>query len=136
LEVIPYVFGRTVQQHCLAEGSAYDTYRRALYPPALSTLLEPFHVVWLPTQQCKNAPVSHIVPVRPKQCGPMYISIEQCGATAVGRCLNVMGLRSELDWVQCSKCSQWFHCDCVGVAISSVKCGDWLCGCGELHKIK
>lgn len=140
LEVMPYILGRAVQQHCLAEGAMYEAYRRGLFPPVTRLfqpkLLEPIHVAWVPTTHFKNAPVTHIVPVKPKHCGPLNISIDVCGATAVGRCLNAMQVCDELDWVECSQCKQWYHCDCVGVTISSVSRRKWFCGCGQSDKIK
>ena len=34
------------------------------------------------------------------------------------------------DWVLCTKCSGWYHCECVGVDISQVKDREFTCCSG------
>ena len=133
IEMSADIFGRTIQQHCLAGVRGYEMYNTSIHPTLVPRrqCLEMLHIVWMPTRLHRDAPFSHIVPARPKAVGPLKSPITYCGATAIGRCVCSMS-KSTLNWVECSVCSQWFHVDCVSVKVDSVRTVDWRCGCQML----
>lgn len=124
------VFDHPIHLHCINSKTVYSAYNRTLYPMHLEMLREPWHFVWLPSTPAKGSPISHVLPARPSKLSPWQTSVSLCGATSVGRCMHAINVGSPtVNWVECSDCEQWFHCDCVGVELQDVQRQNWLCGC-------
>jgi hypothetical protein len=135
IKMAPFVWRRNVFIYCLSNNSLLQAYNRQVHClPKDLYRSQPLYFTWLPSNVTSRS-LTHIIPVRPAQCGPLKIPTDHCGATVIGRCHSNDNTGAPLEkWVECSGCLQWYHCECVGVDCSSIKEKDeWLCGCQHLN---
>ena len=58
---------------------------------------------------------------------PITVSRKQIYDTIAGNCLKSKGKKNQChlcddvektEWIECTRCSQWMHCSCAGIALS------------------
>lgn len=110
---------RPIHQHCnLGGSSVYNTLKTPLCcyeePQSIGERVEPLHILWHPLLG-EGERYNHISPLLPWKCG----------AVASGCCTFGWGIlahhRARNEMAQCLRCSEWYHCACLGVPMEEAR---------------